>query len=226
MSKLPQIEVFQELILLPKNGDLKAIREFLIANQTNDWVHNPDRENEMRECGGGRDSIIFRYLGSGFPKVGLYLFSIDRGYEVTNIVPEEPVRELNYSQYNSLLEDFASQVAWPAQSNPPYTISFTKRFQSITDRGVHEKTAKALESFSNLANKSTLAGHPRDEERWKKFVILAYNEKSKLDSEFLERWLHEIHRWDEESAMELSIKYDNAFSILEAQEQYSKGFMQ
>lgn len=224
MSKSRQIEVFQDLMLLPKNGDLKTIREFLVNNQTIDWVHHPDRENEMCE-GAGRDSIIFRYEGARFPKAGLYLFSNDEGYKVTNIVPEEPVRELNYFQYNSLLEDFASQVARPAKSKPPFNISFTKRFQSITDRGISEETAKELESFSNLANKSTLYANPRDAERWKKFVILAFNEESKLDSEFLERWLNEIHRWDEESAMELAMKYDSAFSILEAHEQYRKGLI-
>lgn len=225
MSKSPKIEVFQNLALLPKNGGLKAIREFLVNNQTKDWIHRPDEENEMRE-GAERDSIVFRYMGSSFPEVGLYLFSTDEGYKVTNIVPEEPFRELNYSQYNSLLEDFANQVARPAQSNPPFAISISKRFQSITDRGISEETAKALESFSNLANKSTLAANPKDAERWERFVILAFMEESRLDSEFLERWLFEIHRWDEESAMELAMKYDTDFSILGAHEQYRKGIMQ
>ncbi len=85
--------------------------------------------------------------------------------------------------------------------------------QDISDM-LTPKAMKALQLFSNAANKSTGSSHPLDRKRWLKFLVLAHSEHASLDTDTLARWLVEEQRWPEHQAEKLSIAYEFARELL------------
>lgn len=86
-----------------------------------------------------------------------------------------------------------------------------------------EEFATFLESFSNLANKSTGAGHPMDAERWNAFIIQAHREGSSLDVTMLGRYLVEQLRWGDDEAHKLVLEYEFARELLVAYDREREG---
>ena len=93
------------------------------------------------------------------------------------------------------------------------SAKLSRQWQSL-DEWFSPSTAQALRRFSNSANKSTGASHPRDQERWMEFLISAHHDGSDIDSDLLYRWLHEVEGWQEDGARDLLMDYDFARTLL------------
>lgn len=72
---------------------------------------------------------------------------------------------------------------------------------------------EVLESFSRLANKSTLAGHPSDEKRWFRFLYLAHKTNKQIDVELVIKSLKDLG-WSDDAAYRLGLQFEFAQSLL------------
>jgi len=130
---------------------------------------------------------------------------------VSNIVSND-VRKLTCDQYNDILQEFQQRFAQPAADSVGVDVRPGNPDPQIEDF-LSPTAARLLRSFSALANKSIL--HPRDRKRWNEFLAAAYRENAQLDSSMLQRWLIEDENWPGETAIELSVEYENARALLE-----------
>lgn len=209
------IEVFRDLNINSDQVTLDVIRASFLSAQTDEWVHDDEQEAKLRRHSVLEgDVLVFLYDGSIHPKSTLTLWQRDNSYRVTNIVPAE-VGQLDAKQYNELLMDFVSKVVNRSNQREALNLGLTDDIRSL-DSWTSESAARALSSFSSLANKSTTNSHPSDNQRWEEFVILAHHSKDKLPVYILMQWLVEVDGWDETSASKLAIDYEQGISLLDA----------
>ncbi|MBB4364997.1 hypothetical protein GGD65_006061 [Bradyrhizobium sp. CIR18] len=78
------------------------------------------------------------------------------------------------------MQEFECLIAKPASSSTGFVVELSSPRQSL-EEWVSPEAAKALEAFSDLANKSTGSSHPLDQPRWLRFLILAHRSAQKLD---------------------------------------------
>ena len=76
----------------------------------------------------------------------------DTEIKVGNIVPSEK-GALDYSEYNSVLQDFVRRIAGPAAQKTGFAVETTPARQSLDD-WLTPQSAEALRRFSEAANKS------------------------------------------------------------------------
>lgn len=207
------LEIFQDLNLRTRSADV-SIRESILSHVRSPWHHDQERENSVATRYPEEKIIaLIRDASDDLDESALLLWPSDDGYRVSNIVPRN-VGQLSIGQYNAILQDFFTVVAKPAADAGGFTADMTSAHEQI-EHWVGAETARALRTFSDLANKSTGAGHPKDQERWFKFLVLAHRSKKTLDAERLGRWLVEVEGWPEEAARSLAIDYEFARALLE-----------
>lgn len=209
------IEVFSDLTLyVPAEARGKAV-DALTEAASEPWSFDAKRSEELlRNAGGDRSILVFRRDESDDePAASLSIWSNADGFYVPNVVPTS-VAELTHAQYNAILADFAKRIVEPVARNAGYRVKLTPPRQSLTD-WVPEDVARKLSAFSRLANKSTGASHPLDQERWFAFIIAAHRSHVEFGVDRLARWLHEVERWDEDSAHHLAGDYELALSLLD-----------
>lgn len=204
------IEVFQDLMIASSTSQMAALEKLLITRAKAPWRHRAEEISEPQEHG----TVLFmeREEDTTLPAARLVLWPSEVGYSVMNVVPLK-VGQLDRATYNALLQEFTEQVAVPAATGLKLSAKLSRQWQSI-DEWFSPSTAQALRRFSNSANKSTGASHPRDQERWMEFLISAHHDGSDIDSDLLYRWLHEVAGWQEESAGDLLMNYDFARTLL------------
>lgn len=84
---------------------------------------------------------------------------------------------------------------------------------NLLERKSSLETRKALESFSKLANKSTLGGHPRDQERWFRFLYLAHKADKQIDVDLVIKSLEDL-RWSNDDAYRLGLQFEFSQNLL------------
>lgn len=208
------IEVFQDLHLRTRSASV-SIRDLILGQLRSPWSHDVEREKEVKSHALKEEDVIVlvRESFDGIEESRLVLWQDEDGYRVANIVPRK-VGELGITKYNAILQDFVSRIAEPATKQGGFLLAKTQRWQTLED-WLESEPAASLRRFSSLANKSTGAAHPRDQERWYEFLIEAHRASASLDSERLARWLSEVEGWPSEIASELAIDYEFARGLLE-----------
>ena len=146
------------------------------------------------------------------PKVGLTLVHEHNRLNVPNIVPLDP-GDLSIDQYNRILDEFKNILCRHLPTDSELRLHTTSEEAAITD-WISNQAADLLDQFSSLANKSTGAGHPKDFERWARFLIRTHKDDADLDSDFLLQWLVEKLEWPEDRAERLSRDYEFARNLL------------
>lgn len=204
------IEVFQDLTIASSTSQMAALEKLLIARAQAPWRHRTKEISEPQEHG----TVLFmeREEDTTLPAARLVLWPSEVGYSVMNVVPLK-VGQLDRATYNALLQEFTEQVAVPAATGLKLSAKLSRQWQSI-DEWFSPSTAQALRRFSNSANKSTGASHPRDQERWMDFLISAHHDGGDIDSDLLYRWLQEVEGWQEDVAGDLLMNYDFARTLL------------
>lgn len=209
-----KLEVFQDLNLRSSGPPIALIRSEILSAVKSPWRHEGSREEEMkRSATSAQDMIVL--ARDAFDEVDescLVLWEDTGGYRVSNIVPRN-IHELGISKYNAVLRDFVVRVAKPAAMGGAFTIVQTSDSQSIDD-WIDAISVDRLRRFSNLANKSTGASHPLDQERWFAFLIQTHESGSQLDPGHLARWLRESEGWPDDTAHDLARDYEFARALL------------
>jgi hypothetical protein len=208
-----QLEVFQDLFLRGPPNARASLRQALLDHAMAPWRHAGEVHKDPSIYGNEADVLTFkREAGEGLAEATLVLWPRPEGYEVTNIVPID-VRELGYSGYNAILQDFLRRIAVPAARQTGFEVETTAPRQSI-EEWIPAKTAEALRRFSRSANKGTGSSHPLDRQRWFEFLIQAHADQRRIDTERLVRWLVEVDGWSDYSAHELAIEYEFGLDLL------------
>lgn len=208
------IEMFRNMCLKVSADLIAELRIALIESAAAPWRFDPERSEEIkRSTVGSEDVLLFRHDATDqLPAAALTLWGRNDGYYVPNIVPLE-TRSLSYTEYNSVLIDFVDHIAGPVCNRLGAEIELSSGSQSLED-WTTEDVAARLKRFSAGANKSTGASHPMDQKRWFDFLVASHRSGTELDGETLARWLREVDGWDEESAYELAVDYENALALL------------
>lgn len=207
------LEVFQELII-ESNIEMHALRSKLTSKVSDEWFHDVEREREINDVAlVDEDVIVFnRKAFDDIDESCLILWQYGSNYRVTNIVPKSS-GELGIRKYNIILNDFLNYIVIPMQRDGVLDFSISDKLKTI-DSWLDESAADALVKFSRLANKSTKASHPLDQERWLDFLIKAHRSAIKPDASELMRWLCEICEWPDDTASDLAIEYEFSLSLL------------
>ena len=227
MEEPRRIEVYQELSIsfdATSREDARAALERLASETA--WrratgVEEQIEENYPTEVNG---VLAFERKESGAPAVRVVLWPADEDqdrfgksglrYRVVNVVPVQP-GSLGVHGYNDALQGFLQDVVEPARQALGLEIEVSSREQTMTD-WTSEAAAEALRVFSEFANMSTGAHHPRDEARWWKFVIADHRAQGTLRAELLRQWLVEAERWPAETASELVSDWEKYRGLLAA----------
>jgi hypothetical protein len=209
-----KLEVFQDLHLRTPSASV-SIRDHVLSQVKAPWRHDAEREQNVRSYALKNEDVIglVRESSDDMDEVGLVLWQEEYGYRVSNIVPSK-VGELGSTKYNNILQDFVDRVARPAATVGGFIVDLTSSEQTLED-WIDAAPAESLRRFSGLANKSTGAAHPRDQERWFEFLIAAHRTSARLDPGRLAQWLSEVEAWPPETAHELAIDYEFALALLE-----------
>ena len=212
------MKVFRDLSFLAI--DAAAVDRFvgaLPAALPAGWTEGPPMDRGAAAMM-GRNARAVRFIRArkgGMPETLLALVIRPGKAYVSNIVPNERGSDgLGYDGYNVVLEEFAA-FAVPLAEQHGLSHDLTKPEAGV-GRWLSPHGIELLESFSNLANKSTGSGHPLDAERWYKFIVQAHREDSPLDVGTLGRYLTEQLGWDGEHAHTLMLEYELAREILKA----------
>lgn len=204
------MKIYRELeVRCASETELATLLEALDARVRRPWARDPLPEERSR--GLGVDFICYtRAAAPGMPAASLFLSREGCSAKVTNIVPLE-VGELSVEQYNRLLEEFYISFVEPLNHDRAQ-IDWTPGELSL-DELLGPDVAGLLRSFSSAANKSTSASHPRDRERWNRFVIAAHEAGRDMDPDLLVSWLMQ-EGWPDSAAYELVVQFEQARSIL------------
>ncbi len=210
-----QIDVFQDMSLRGPITRRAELRAALIAAAVHPWRVDLKRSAEVaNNAVTSQDVVLFRReAGENYPAIGLTLWGNGEGYYVPNIVPLDTV-QLTCAEYNAALADFIVHVVEPVAGNFDFIITTTAPRQGLVD-WLSPEAASQLRRFSTAANKSTGSSHPADKRRWFQFLISAHRSEGKVDATKLARWLNEAEGWDDESAHELAIEFEQALALLE-----------
>lgn len=214
MTKPSVIEVFSELTLHCGSIPVVEVGGMLVRQADgHTWRHAHDREDMAKKSFGvPADFFAFeREQLDNIPKTELILWGKGDSMRVSNIVPTASGR-LSYSEYNLVLEDFATQVLEPVAHANELRVEHTSGFQGLVD-WLSPQGVRKLEVFSACANRSTGSGHPNDRDRWLDFIIAAHEDRSNLSGR-LSRWLIEAEKWPEEIARELESEYELGRELL------------
>lgn len=213
MNEKSDLEVFQDLHLKTRSASV-SIRDQILLHVQAPWRHDAQREQSVKDYASENEDVIalVRAATNGLDEAGLVLWQEEGGYKVANIVPRN-VGELGIAKYNAILRDFVERIARPASIAGGFDFELTAPQQTLED-WLDPGAAILLRRFSNLANKSTGAAHPRDQQRWFEFLITAHRLSVGLDTDRLARWLAEVEGWPGDTARELAIEYEFAMSLL------------
>jgi len=177
------------------------------------WSRNIEREEQIHVTV-SENMFCFACTNSGErPAAQLWLaFRDDDILYVSNIVPQE-IDQLNFDLYNLVLDEFYQKFSKPVADSLGLELVLTSSEKQLED-WMSVATAKKLQSFSSLANKSTGSSHPSDLQRWLIFIVSIHSEDTKFDSSLLYRWLTEDENWSSEIANTLSLEYEFGLSLL------------
>jgi hypothetical protein len=211
------VKVHQELRIGPLRGDQEArfisgVGGHLIAGWSRDLV----REEELNRGSAKKFYCFACEQSADRPAAKVFLTHADRRATswlyVSNIVPKE-VRQLNFDQYNHILNEF-DRFAKAAADSIGLRVELSSPEQSIED-WLSPDSAKLLKAFSLLANKSTGSSHPMDRERWYDFLIALHRSGENPSVGLLERWLIEEEHWPDDVAFDLVCEYEFARGLLD-----------
>lgn len=207
------MKVFRELEIHGPQSALNNIVETIEPQLREGWTRRSDLEEKMSSMGPGISYCFSCTRTETREAADLWLVEKnDDTLYVSNIVPSE-IRELNFDQYNLIVEEFYQLFVVPSAEQLALEHSLSSDKKSIED-WMSAESARKLKLFSDAANKSTGSAHPLDKQRWFEFLISAHNEKIALDTYTLMRWLIEEEGWFEDEAHELILQYEFAMSLL------------
>jgi len=124
------------------------------SHATPPWRHVPEREERVHlPAVDGKQMAFERAASPGYESAELVLFGRSDGLEVTNIVPLQ-LSELSHRAYNTILEDFAEQIARPAANSTGFVVELSGSTEQIEDKLLEACTRSDQESIARARRSS------------------------------------------------------------------------
>ncbi|SEN38917.1 hypothetical protein [Nitrosomonas marina] len=205
------MKTFQDLYIYLNDATIEELIEALSKQCHGTWIRAT--EQERRSDIVGEPIYCFeRKETADMPAAGLSLFSRgDNSWFVPNVVPLK-LRELTTDQYNRVLTDFVELVLKPALEGTSTTFEISND-EIFLQNVVGESAARALDTFSSCANKSTGSSHPSDQKRWFEFLVKVSRSGNQLPTDLLIHALLE-QGWSDDYAHKLAIEFEFAQDLL------------
>lgn len=223
------MHMFKELIFIGDKPELDNLAKNIYNVFPKNWI-KPKSDQMLKNY------ILADYIGEEAPHAEVSIYygkeTWREGYvKVTNIVPLQK-NQLTIDEYNQLLDLFYNDIARVYRD----THDGIKVVGPSSDQFdpldyISEDALKKLTLFCNLANKSTGASHPCDEERWFDFICQTVDDGKIFDYDTLFKFLQDEEywgkkengflgvighfAWSEEHAGDLALEYDNYVRILQ-----------
>lgn len=208
-----EIEIFKEINISGSPEELENFKLELFRKIENDNNRSLYNNKDFS------DFMIVNYQGIlNIEDSKIFLKTGTEEYKVTNIIPTVK-NKLDFSEYNSILDDFYNNVINPVVKDNGLNLSVIITSGVFTlEELVSDVVVRKLKSFSMAANKSTGFSHPLDQERWFDFIVSSFIEKDIINSEYLGRWFVEIEGWSDDMANELVLNYEYSMDLLNYRE--------
>lgn len=219
------MKTFRELKLTggTKQNRIDFLKD-MIANLPENWILKQDLiDHYSKQTSKQTDEVVCVQSPTAEGRSGLVWFGLsDEGYiYVYNIIPVDN-DNLDYNEYNSILEKFYNDCIIKNESHKKFSIEFTKDEYDIKDF-LSEKGFTLLNRWEASCNHSTGNTHPLDFKRWAEFIAEVHKSKSTLSTSNLQRWLIEARGWNENNDLvyKIVVDYEYALSILEVYDKYN-----
>lgn len=211
-------------MLVPRNVDVLGTAEQVAdlvgklraAAAVDRWEPAHDQARKVRPHPAGQEPLVFQHRDEDGKRALLWFFPKGNRANVGNIVPLDR-QKLDPSDYNELAASFVEH----------YLRRVCEETGCRLELGPEERTAgnmlsgaamRALESFSNHANKGTGNSHPDDARRWADFVIQCFRDKEKLSFEVFREWM----RTEEWTDSMIEALYDDLETGLEVLQRFEE----
>lgn len=211
------MKTFKDLIVRnDSQSELQNILERVILNSPSEWIFLEELASDYSKNVSKPKEQISCFESPEINGVKGYVWFViwDNELKVTNIVPTEP-GSLSFDEYNAILDKFHQECINPIDIGDNSTLIVSEgkyNFKEIAGKNTFDKLIR----WEKSCNHSTGNTHPMDFERWADFLCIAFNEKTKLTPDLLQRWLLEECNWnDDELVTKIVIDYEYGLSILE-----------
>lgn len=147
------MKTFKDLEIVGQSEILDSYKNWMkeLIERTQGW--DIDQREELKDF-----IVIKKDKSPSSLKATLFLYLNDSKIAVTNIIPSDQ-RELNYDEYNFILDEFYRLFV----INNPFNLRIDYSNENILIQDILTKeVSDRLIQFSRLANKSTGSSHPLD----------------------------------------------------------------
>ena len=209
---------FKELSIRGEPKHLISLIKALSECDGSEWCRREDLEKKLSEVSPKGNIWYCFSCEEAKNRRGANLWLANRSESeayVCNIVPTS-VGELGYIAYNQIISDFHDFLLGYSASHS-VVVELTGGMLDINEY-LSPFCYSLLENFSGVANKATGSSHPLDQKRWFAFLVQAHQEKSKLTSHELYRWLSEEEAWSPDVASRLVYEYEKGRALLDYKE--------
>lgn len=214
------MKIFNNLEIYNSSEELLSLLRQIKDNLPPDWSYKKEFiEPYVKNTSKSIDEVLCVESPIILEVKGLVWIGIwEECLKVINIVPTKP-GSLSYDQYNAILDVFYQDCIKKYITDEKISYN-TKGKDIATICGT--KTFEKMAIWESNCNHSTGNTNPHDFERWSAFVITAHREKSKLTSDWFERWLVEEKGWsmDFDITTRLVLEYEYSRDLLEENDKY------
>lgn len=201
------LELFQSFTVEGDAETLKAFRSALLKAITAPW--RSIAPEEIDRTFGIQELLVFERAGEAQETVRLSLYRTPGEYGLANIVPAER-GQLTRSQYNQILQQFATGFAAPAAAAAAADFRMGAQFVTL-EQSLGAGPAAALRRLSSAANQSNAAAHPSDQKRL--YDVILSLKGTEVETGTLTRFLV-LLSWPEEVAQTLAAQIDFGVGLL------------
>jgi hypothetical protein len=205
---------FKELSIRGEPERLSSLIKALSECNWSEWHRREDLENRLSEVSPKGSAWYCFSCEEAKNRSAADLWLTNRSESevyVCNIVPT-PMTELGFAAYNQIISDFYKFLLGFAASYS-VAVELTGGMLDIREY-LSPSCYSLLQCFSHVANKATGSSHPLDQQRWFAFLVQAHQEKSRLASHELYRWLTEEETWSPDVASRLVSEYEKGRALL------------
>jgi hypothetical protein len=206
------MKVYSDLEIAGDHAALQQAIADIEARLANGWARNVESEQRLSSAALVRCFHCTETPSRRAASVWLAQRQGGPSWNVTNIIPDGNGR-LTYDEYNALLDEFRTSFVQPVANALGLEVRASKADMNLEDF-MSEMAARALTDFCRVANKQTGSAHPRDRERWFKFLIQLHHDRKAPSASFIRRWLIERERWSPDVASDLAVEYESALELL------------
>jgi len=223
------MKIFRELYFRGEAAQLERFVDDIAQYANLEWRYG--RENKPSSSW-----VYFDYLGRDVEPARVCIPAskhalLRKELKVTNIVPLHK-DQLSVDEYNEVLEKFYNDII-VAYLESGCEIEISEPSADLFDPKtvITDIALTKLEAFCNLANKSTGASHPNDQERWFDFICQTVDDEKIFDAGTFADFLQDesywgkkedgfigvmgSFAWDADHAYQLATEYENACMLLQ-----------